>query len=108
MQIGDIAALGDGRYLVLETDNRAGPDAAVKRIYEIDTDGAREREVLTKTLRRDLIAEGDLTADGGLVLEKFAGLAVDTGGAAWIVNDDDALVDSSGEVQLIELGDIVP
>jgi len=48
----------------------------------------------------------DLEADNGLVLEKVEGLMVTANGDAFIVTDNDGVVDSSGETQLINLGSI--
>ena len=104
--VQDIAPLGGGRFLVLEADDRPAPDAAVKRIYEIDITGAAERSTLSKTLRRDLVADGDLPVDGGFVPAKPSGLAVATDGQAYVVNDNDLLVQATGEQRLLRLGDI--
>ncbi len=53
---------------------------------------------------RDLIP--DLTADNGPVLEKAEGIMVTAKRDAFIVTDNDGVDDSSGETQLINLGDI--
>lgn len=102
--LSDIASLGDGRFAVLERDNQGGPDAAIKRIYEIDLSNAQNGDTVTKTLKRDLIATGDLTKTGGMVPEKTEGLAVDAAGNYWVVNDNDGVDDNSGETQLLKLG----
>jgi hypothetical protein len=105
--LSDITALGDGEFLVVERDNQGGPDAAIKRLYRIDVTGAADGDTLTKTLVRDLLAEGDLTATGGLVVEKIEGSAVDADGNVWINNDNDGIDDNSGETRLINLGKIL-
>ena len=62
--------------------------------------------VTTKTLVRDVLA--DVSTDiGGLALEKIEGIAV-LNGNTWIVNDNDGVVDTSGESRLINLGGLVP
>ncbi len=105
--LSDLTALGDGEFLVVERDNQAGPDARIKRLYRIDASGLADGATLTKTLVRDLLVEGDLTATGGLVPEKIEGSTVTLSGDVWIINDNDGINDNSGETQLINLGDIV-
>lgn len=103
--LSDLTSLGDGRFLVLERDNQGGPDAAVKRIYMIDTNGVADEEILDKTLVRDLMA--DIQAPNGLVYEKIEGMARMANGDVYIVNDNDGVDDNSGEIQLLNLGNIV-
>ena len=105
--LSDLTSLGDGRFLVVERDNQGGPDAAVKRLYTFDVNGVADGGTLTKTLVRDLVVEGDLTATGGLVAEKIEGSAVTAGGDVYIINDNDGVDDNSGETNLINLGDIL-
>ncbi len=102
--LSDITSLGDGKFLVLERDNQGGPDAAIKRIYEIDTAGAVDGDLLSKTLVRDLMP--DLQSPNGSVYEKVEGLAVMQNGDVFIVNDNDGVDDNSGEIQLLNLGNI--
>ncbi len=52
---------------------------------------------------RDLLAQGDLTATGGLPPEKIEGSAITLDGIVWVVNDNDGVEINSGETQLIEL-----
>lgn len=102
--LSDISALGGGKFLVVERDNQGGPDARIKRLYEIDLAGVADGATVTKTLRRDLLP--DLRAPGGLVPEKIEGLAVLANGEVLIVNDNDGVDDNSGEVQLLRLGSL--
>lgn len=102
--LSDIASLGNGKFAVLERDNQGGPDAAIKRIYEIDLSNPVADSTITKTLKRDLLKEGDLTSMGNLPYEKVEGLAVDADGNTWIVNDNDGVDDNSGETMLKNLG----
>lgn len=106
--LSDIATLGGGQFLVVERDNQAGPDARIKRLYRIDVTGVAAGGTLTKSLVRDLLAQGDLTRTGGLVPEKIEGVAVSLNEDIWVVNDNDGVNNNSGETQLINLGDIVP
>lgn len=103
--LSDITALGNGKFLVLERDNKGGPDAAVKRLYMIDTTGLNDGDTVTKTLVRDVLP--DLTKEH-LTFEKVEGLAVMANGDVYLVNDNDGVDDNSGEIQLINLGDILP
>ncbi|TRY30877.1 esterase-like activity of phytase family protein [Aliiglaciecola sp. M165] len=102
--LSDITSIGEGKFWVLERDNQGGPDAAIKRIYEIDTSTASDGDLLTKTLVRDLMA--DLAGPNGLIAEKVEGLARTIDGETYIVNDNDGVDDNSGEIQLLKLGNI--
>lgn len=64
--------------------------------------GSEEPVVVRKTLLRDLLP--DLTAPGGLVLEKVEGAAVLASGDVVVVTDNDGVDDHSGETQLLHLG----
>jgi hypothetical protein len=105
--LSEITAIGANRFLVVERDNQAGPDARIKRVYRIDLTGRAAGSTLSKTLVRDLMP--DLRAPGGLVLEKVEGLAVLPNGDGLIVTDNDGIDDHAGggETQLIRLGRIV-
>ncbi|MEO1245360.1 MAG: esterase-like activity of phytase family protein [Pseudomonadota bacterium] len=103
--LSDITSLGNGEFLVVERDNKAGPDAAIKRLYRFDATGLADGDPIVKTLVRDLVP--DLTATGGLVVDKVEGSAVTQSGDVWIVNDNDGVDDSSGETRLINLGPIL-
>ena len=103
--LSDITSLGNGEFLVIERDNKAGPDAAIKRLYGFDVTGLADGAAITKTLVRDLIP--DLVATGGLVVDKVEGSAVTSNGDVWIVNDNDGVDDSNGETRLINLGNIL-
>lgn len=105
--LSDLTSLGNGEFLVVERDNQGGPDAAVKRLYTFSVDGFEPGDIVEKTLLRDLVAEGDLTATGGLIAEKIEGSAVTPSGNVYIINDNDGVDDNSGETQLIDLGPLL-
>lgn len=100
--LSDITSIDNGKFLVLERDNQGGPDATIKRIYEIDLSAATADSTITKTLHKDLMM--DLKSKGGLVAEKVEGLAVTESGDVYIINDNDGVDDNSGETQLMKVG----
>ena len=102
MGISELTSLGQGQFLVLERDNQSGPDAAIKRLYQIDLSEAKAEMTVSKTLVRDLMA--DLQQPAGLVVEKIEGVAVTTRGDVYLVNDNDGVDDAPGETQFINLG----
>jgi len=111
--LSDITYLGNDEFSVIERDNQAGPDAAIKRIYKFSIKGLDAKTdngstpvfpVVSKTLVRDLM--DDLLTTGGFVLEKIEGLTVTEDGTALIVNDNDGVDDSNGETQLLKLKNI--
>jgi hypothetical protein len=93
--LSDIAALGAGRFAVIERDNQMGFDASIKRIYEFDLNASLVEGSLNKTLRVDLLDQ--LRSFGGLVVEKIEGLAVDAAGQFKVLSDNDGVDDNSGE-----------
>ncbi|ARU54965.1 alkaline phosphatase-like protein [Oleiphilus messinensis] len=103
--LSDLTALGNGEFLVLERDNQGGPDAAIKRLYRINLSDLNDGDVISKTLVDDLM--DNLAAAGGHIPEKIEGAAVLGNGDVLIVNDNDGVDDSSGETQLINLGNIL-
>ncbi len=103
--LSDLTALGNGEFLVIERDNQAGPDAAIKRLYTFAVEDLAESEIIRKTLVRDLM--DDLRQPGGLILEKIEGSAVTRDGTLYVINDNDGIDDSNGETQLLNLGKFV-
>lgn len=103
--LSDITALGGGKFMLVERDNQGGPDARIKRLYNINLTGVANGATLQKVLVRDLIS--DLKAPGGQVPEKIEGAARLANGDIIIVNDNDGVDDNSGEVQLMNLGKIL-
>lgn len=103
--LSEITALGNNRFMVVERDNQGGPDARIKRLYRIDLTGQASGSTLAKTLIRDLMP--DLRAPNGNIYEKIEGLAVMASGDVLIVNDNDGVDDNSGEIQLLNLGQLL-
>ncbi len=106
--LSEITNIGGGNFLVIEHDNRAGPDAAIKHIYNIslgDLNFIIDGENVTKTLYRDILPDVS-TAIGGLALEKVKGMAL-LDGDVWINTDNDGTNGTSSESRLINLGKLV-
>jgi hypothetical protein len=105
--LSEITSIGNNRFIVVERDNQAGPDARIKRLYRIDLTGVANGALLAKTLVRDLMP--DLRASAGLVLEKVEGFALLPDGNGVIVTDNDGVNNHAGggETQLIRLGRIL-
>jgi len=103
VNLTDIASLGNGSFRLLESDSEAGPDAAIKRLYDVNLTAAAANSLVTKTLARDLLLEGDLPAGNGLTPNSVEGLAITPDGRSFIVNDNDGLVSNVGETRLVEL-----
>jgi hypothetical protein len=106
--LSEITNIGGGDFLVIERDNRAGPDAAIKRIYNIllgDLNFIVDGANVTKTLYCDILPDVS-TAIGGLALEKVEGMAL-LDGDVWINTDNGGTNGTSGESCLINLGKLV-
>ncbi len=109
----EITYVGDGDFVVIERDNQAGSDAAVKRLYRFAVedvefmpyDEVASFDVIGKSLERDVLEKRDFRKTGGVVPEKLEGLAI-VDGRIFIVNDNDGVDDSNGETQLLDLGRI--
>lgn len=101
----------NGKLYIVERDNLIGADAKVKRVYSVALDAFKpaalggELPLVEKTLVRDLI-EDLQTAANGYVADKVEGFAIDAGGEAFVVTDNDGVDDSSGETLFIRLGNI--
>ena len=103
VNLTDIVSLGGGNFRVIESDSEGGPDAAIRRLYDVNLTGAASNSVVTKTLSRDLLAQGDLPAGNGSVLNSLQGIAITLDGREFVLNDNDGLDDNVGETQLVEL-----
>ncbi len=100
--LSEITSLGNGEFMVLERDNRGGPDASIKRLYKINLQTATDGQTITKTLIKDI--KPVLGGTTGPLLEKVEGTAVMANGDVYMVTDNDGVNDHSGETQLINLG----
>ena len=100
--LSDITALGHDRFVVIERDNQAGPDARIKRLYRFDLAGTTDGQTVEKYLVRDLI--DDLRRPAGSVAEKIEGLTRLPSGELLIVNDNDGLDAGNGETTLMRVG----
>ena len=106
--LSEITALGNGRFAILERDNQAGTDAAIKRVYEIDLNGVtaaplgQTPPVLTKSLTIDLLPK--LQAANGWTADKVEGLTLAADGQLYAVTDNDGVDDSPGESLFLRLG----
>jgi hypothetical protein len=59
--IGDMTAINDHQFLVIERDNNQGSTVRFKRIYQVDLNAAEADGTLRKTLVADLMAITDNT-----------------------------------------------
>ena len=106
VNLSGITAIGNDKYLVLERDDQGGSDAAIRRIYEIDLSNATDGAVIPKSLRRDLIASGDIPAAGGQIMPKLEGLTVTADGNFYVISDNDGVEEGSGETVFKNLGNL--
>ncbi len=106
--LSEITALGNGRFAILERDNQAGHNAAIKRVYQVDLSAVTPAApgeappVLTKTLAMDLLPM--LKAANGWTADKVEGLALAADGKLYAVTDNDGVDDSPGETLFLRLG----
>lgn len=106
--LSELTPLPDGTFAVIERDNVAGPDAAVKRVYGVDLAAApfgplgSPRSSVVKTLRRDAL--GDLTAGSVWTPDKLEGMAVAADGEVFVVTDNDGLDAAVGHTLFRPLG----
>jgi hypothetical protein len=105
--LSEIVTSGDYVYLI-ERDNLTGTAAVTKTITRVALSEmvpaplGGELPVVTKEVVRDLIP--DLATNGGFILEKVEGLAIDAAGNGWVVTDNDGVNDASGETMFWTIG----
>ena len=108
--LSEITALGDGRFLLIERDNQPGTYAAIKTLTTFSLDGVtpaafgEELPVVSKTVVMDLLPF--MQVSQGWVPDKPEGVAVTSDGRVFLITDNDAVDDASGETQFIELGTV--
>jgi WD40 repeat protein len=95
MGLSDIAALDDGRLLILERDKGMGGTAEVKRIYAVDSNAFTDGGKLEKELVFDILKEKNM------LLEKTESLCA-LNGDMWIAVDNDG----AGWTQMLNLGPV--
>lgn len=106
--LSEIVALSDDEFMVIERDNKGGPDAAIKRLYTFSLEGVtpapagQTAPVVSKRLARDLLPT--LAGTGGWVLDKLEGLTIASDGRVYAVTDNDGIDDAVGETRLLRLG----
>lgn len=106
--LSEIAAVSDDEFMVIERDNKGGPDAAIKRIYAFSVAGltpaaaGQDAPVIEKRLVRDLLPT--LAGTGGWTLDKLEGLTVASDGQVYAVTDNDGVDDAVGETRFLRLG----
>lgn len=107
--LSEITAHGEYFY-VIERDNQIGSNAVTKHIYRIPASEmvpaalGGDLPVVSKELVRDLIP--DLAANGGYIVDKIEGLAIEADGTAWVSTDNDGVDDSSGETFFWSIGKV--
>lgn len=106
--LSEITSLGNGRFLLIERDNQPGDYAVIKTVAEIslaDIDPAEHGSELPIVEKRQVFdVLGNMQASQGWVSDKPEGLAVTADGRVFLVTDNDALDNASGETQFLELG----
>ncbi len=103
VNLAAISVTADGSFRLMESDSKAGQDAAVKRIYTANLDTTTANSNVSKTLIRDLLAEGDLPVNAGVVPDNVQGMTVLSDGRIFIVNDNDGTRSNVAETRLIEI-----
>ncbi|MEU5877029.1 esterase-like activity of phytase family protein [Spirillospora sp. NPDC047279] len=97
--LSELVVAAPGRLAVVERDKASGTAARHKKIYTVDVPRTAPRPgelpVLRKRQARDLLP--DLKGFGGWTQEKVEGLAVTGDGRVWVVTDNDAVNDATGE-----------
>lgn len=104
--LSEITRVGD-RLLLVERDKASGTAAAHKKVYSVALPAGAPGAALTvldKRLERDLLP--DLRGFGGWTQEKVEGLGVTEGGRVWIVTDNDAVDDATGETVFYSPGTV--
>jgi hypothetical protein len=74
ISIGDMVAVGPGRFVLIERDTKAGAAAEMKRLYLIDIGEIDAEGVVRKTLLADLLAIPDPLEIGGLAASDMPGM----------------------------------
>jgi sugar lactone lactonase YvrE len=108
--LSELTLLPGGKLAIVERDNQIALDARIKRVYEVDPatktwvahadPQTTPLPTLTKTLRRDLLAELD---DASIsVPDKLEGLGLTKDGSVYAATDNDGLDLNYGETLFFE------
>ncbi len=103
--LSEVVALDGDSLAVIERDKLNGPNARIKRVYQVDlpADPAPGTVApLSKRLALDVLPA--LQATHGWTQEKLEGLTVGGDGKLYAVTDNDGLADATGETVLLRLG----
>ncbi len=107
--LSEVTWLGDQRFAILERDNQPGDYAAIKTVTTIDLAGVEpaaldgDIPVVEKQLAIDLLPI--MQATKGWISDKPEGIAITADGQVFMVSDNDALDDATGETQFLKLGE---
>ncbi|KZK78055.1 hypothetical protein PsW64_03693 [Pseudovibrio sp. W64] len=107
--LSEITSLGNGKFAVVERDNKGGKEAAIKQVTVISLEGitpaphGAELPVLTKKVTLDLLPA--MSATNGWTPDKVEGLAITKDGRILISTDNDGVDDANGETLFFSMGD---
>ncbi|HWJ73374.1 MAG TPA: esterase-like activity of phytase family protein [Kaistia sp.] len=97
-----------GGLMAIERDNQIGRDAKIKKLTFVSLDDVTPAPLggdLPKVEKKDLAdLLPALAAPKGYVLDKVESFAIDAGGNAFVITDNDGVDDHSGETQFLRLG----
>ena len=106
--LSEIVSMGDGKFAILERDNKGGEDAAIKQITVVSLEGVSPAAhgetlpVLNKRFAMDVLPA--MAQGKGWILDKPEGLTITSDGRLILMTDNDGVDDAPGETQLIDLG----
>ncbi len=105
--LSEITPLPNGNFAIVERDNQIGPQASVKRIYEVDLKSTKfmkwnqRLRVVEKTLLADVLDELDAASIS--IPDKLEGTAVSADGRLFMATDNDGVDENFGETVFVEL-----
>lgn len=103
--LSEITRLADGSFAVIERDNAVGEHAQLKAVYqfELPAQSAEDIVILDKKPAVDVLPV--LEATHGRTQEKLEGMAVTGNSQVYVVTDNDAVDDATGETVFASLGE---
>ncbi|NMM46323.1 esterase-like activity of phytase family protein [Rhodospirillaceae bacterium KN72] len=108
--LSEITHLDGQRFLVIERDNKGGPDAAIKQLALIDLSTVTPKPfgedlpTVEKRVIMDLLPA--MQSGHGWTPDKVEGLAVTADNRLLAVTDNDGVDDASGETMFLDLGTV--